>query len=75
MKVPKEYLSYLQDETDAPYREGERPIPLTAEKDIKNREYLHSLGLTFEDEAKLLKNWVLISNNFSFFSLYLYKFI
>lgn len=50
MKIPKEYLSYLQDETDAPYEEGERPIPLTPEKDIKNREYLHSLGLTFEDE-------------------------
>lgn len=56
MKIPKEYLSYLQDETDAPYEEGERPVPLTPEKDIKNREYLHSLGFTFEDEDKLPKS-------------------
>ena len=58
MEIPKEYLFYIQDETDAPYSEGERPVPLTPEKDIKNREYLHSLGLTFEDEDKFLKSWV-----------------
>lgn len=56
MKIPKEYLSYLQDETDAPYEEGERPVPLTPEKDIKNREYLHSLGLTFDDEENPKQN-------------------
>lgn len=50
MKIPKECLSYLQDETDAPYKEGECPVPLTEEDDKFMRNLFHSYGLTFDDE-------------------------
>ena len=50
MKIPKESLSYLQDETDAPYEEGEYTVPLSEEDDKFMRNLFHSHGLTFEDD-------------------------